>query len=402
MTDQILTTQLTSTLSPELLEDSVESRIVKIRPAATPLDQITRCIGHRKADSMKVAYYSVDIKPGSDTVSTGSRETTFDPNEDIAIGVNHEALFAPTDTVMLPDVMFHDADGRQHSLGGYVTRVADGKIYIRPNTTPFDGDGMEMVPEIPAGATVVRMGRAASELDVMTGLYNSLPVKDFNYCQIFKAQIESSTLQSLARKEVGWTFYDQEEVAVIDMRLGMEKTFLFGTRGRLELADEGGTEVLLTGGIWQQAGRDFSFEGSVDARSLPALMRKAFTCSGGSRAKVLIAGSGLVEQLSGLDYTRVVQSAGKSVHWGIDFDTIVSKFGTLNVIHSEIFDLCGHENDGIIIDPEYVTKYTHIPFNAQRLNLKQAGVRNTDAIVMTEASCVVLRYPEAHVRVTLD
>lgn len=216
----------------------------------------------------------------------------------------------------------------------------------------------------------------------------------------YKAQIESSTLYSLARKEVGWSFYDQEEVAIIDMRLGMEKTFLFGERNRFELPDGSG-EVLLTGGIWHQAGREFSFGGKVSADALPSLMRSAFTSSGGSRAKVMIAGSGLVERLSQLDYTRVVQASGKNVHWGIDFDTIVSKFGTLNIIHSEIFDLCGHADDGIIIDPEYVTKYTHIPFSAQSLNLKQAGVRNTDAIVMTEASCVVLRYPDAHLRVTL-
>ena len=38
-------------------------------------------------------------------------------------------------------------------------------------------------------------------------------------------QVEQSTLQKLANKEVGWTFSDQEEVAIIDMRQGMEKNW---------------------------------------------------------------------------------------------------------------------------------------------------------------------------------
>ena len=35
-------------------------------------------------------------------------------------------------------------------------------------------------------------------------------------CQIFKAQVEQSTFMKIANKEVGWTFSDQEEAAIID------------------------------------------------------------------------------------------------------------------------------------------------------------------------------------------
>ena len=87
------------------------------------------------------------------------------------------------------------------------------------------------------------------------------------------------------------------------------------------------------------------------------------------------------------------------VKWGIDFSEISSKFGKLYVLLSEIFDECGMENNGMIIDPEYLQKYSHIPFTTEELNLKVAGVRNTDALVLTEASCMVLRYPKAHLRI---
>ena len=85
--------------------------------------------------------------------------------------------------------------------------------------------------------------------------------------------------------------------------------------------------------------------------------------------------------------------------WGLDFTEIHSKFGTLYVMLSEVFDQCGRPADGIVIDPEYVVKYCHVPFRTERLNLRQSGLRNVDAIVITEASCLVLRYPAAHMQI---
>ena len=42
------------------------------------------------------------------------------------------------------------------------------------------------MPALPAGTRLVRMGRAATELDVQTAQFAALPQKDSNHCQIFK------------------------------------------------------------------------------------------------------------------------------------------------------------------------------------------------------------------------
>ena len=85
--------------------------------------------------------------------------------------------------------------------------------------------------------------------------------------------------------------------------------------------------------------------------------------------------------------------------WGIEFREIRTNFGCLYVLLSEIFDQCGHENDGFILDPDFLSKYVHVPFQTQTLSLRKSGVRNTDAVVLTEASCLVLRHPQAHMKV---
>ena len=203
----------------------------------------------------------------------------------------------------------------------------------------------------------------------------------------------------MANKEVDWTLNDQGEAAIYDMRLGMEKSFLFGIKQKIYDYQKR-ENVYLTGGIWHQAGKEFAYtEAGFTEETLVDMKREAFTGNAGSKRKVLLGGSAFISRLNKLTYSKVVNAGESVVKWGIDFSELRSKFGTLYVLLSEVFDECGMENEAMIIDPEYLQKYSHLPFGTEALNLKASGQRNTDAIVLTEASCLVLRYPKAHMRV---
>ena len=304
---------------------------------ATPIDQLSRWAGSKKSGSMVVDYYSVDTRPTSTKVTRSvegcSDNVGASRFQKVQLPVENADLFEASETVLVRGVGGYKPDGKTKSnqdLVLYVLRKSEDGASISAVTVNGQtiGEFENCIPTIPEGTMLVRMGRAASELDVQTPQFEALPQKSQNYCQIFKMQIEQSTLQKIANKEVGWTFSDQEEAAIYDMRLGMEKNFLFGVKSRVE--DPGKHEtIMLTGGIWE-------------------------------------------------------------MH---------SKFGKLYILLSEVFDECGMEYNGMIIDPEYLQKYSHIPFTTEQLNLKQAGVRNTDALVLTEASCMTLRYPKAHLRI---
>ena len=69
-----LTLDLATQASPELLRNEIDERIVKIRPMATPIDQISRQAGARACGSMVVDYYSVDTKPIEATVMSCERK----------------------------------------------------------------------------------------------------------------------------------------------------------------------------------------------------------------------------------------------------------------------------------------------------------------------------------------
>lgn len=394
-----LTTNLAEEHSPGLLRNEIDDRVVKIRPMSTPLDQISRYGGSRVCGSMKVEYYSVDTKPGSATLiqpysaPDDDRDTGSADGVKINLRTDCNEIFQPSTTILLPGVKGAD--------GGALVLYVEGNNGDSVSVT--NAVAGEKVPSIPAGSVLVRMGRAAAELDVMTAQFEAMPQKSYNLCQIFKSQVEQSTFMKISNKEVGWTFSDQEEAAIIDMRLGMEKSFLFGRRGRVTDRVKG-EEVLLTGGIWNQTDNEFAYNGSaqVDEEWLVKLCRQAFRHNAGSSKKVLIAGSDLIEKLHLCGSKRVLVNDASVTKWGLDFTEIHSKFGTLYVLLSEVFDQCGMPGAGMVVDPEYITKYCHVPFRTEKLNLRQSGVRNVDAIVITEASCLVLRYPESHMRIVAE
>ncbi len=383
-----LTTSVVNTLVPDLLLSEIDRRIVKIRPSSTPLDQISRLAGCRRCRSMVVDYYSVDTKPsGTKVRSTKVVDNMF------MISTEHDAIFAESETVMFPDTY---TDGGEPLVGYVVGRdLKDGVLVLPVNVETLDD---VIFPA--AGHGIVRMGRAAGELDVQTPQFEALPRKATNYCQIFKAQVEESTLQKLTNKEVGWTFNDQEEVAVIDMRQGLERNFLFGAKARIKHPTTH-EEIMLTGGIWYQTDHQFEYdtEDTLTEEFIVDLTRHAFEGASGSLRKVLVAGTGLIDRLNKIGFTRMASTNDSVTKWGIDFTELHSKFGTLFVVHSETFDQCGCPDNGMVIDPQYITKYSFIPMQAERLDLKSTGVRNTDAVVITEASCLVLRYPNAHLKV---
>ncbi len=403
-----LTTKNMNEAAPGLLRNSIDERIVKIRPMSTPIDQLSRCGQSRRAGSMTVEYYSVDTKQTEASVAEAAAggvgrvrsENIFSH----VVKTDADNIFDVSETVLVPGVEGYDASGAKGGpLVLYVVgKPESGGVEMAPvngEVVSSMGQTKISMPALPKGTRLVRMGRAATELDVQTPQFQALPRKASNNCQIFKMQVEQSTLVKIADKEAGWNFSDQEEAAIIDMRLGMEKNFIFGTPAKLFDPDKN-EYVYLTGGIWGQSER--SYELPVEGLSesdLVGLCRAAFTGNNGSKRKILIAGSSLMEALSRLEYSKAVRSGETKVKWGVEFKEFVSNFGSLYVLHSEVFDQCGHEDDGFILDPNYMTKYVHVPFQAEKLDLRKSGQRNTDAVVLTEASCLVLRYPGAHLRV---
>lgn len=403
----------------EFYTKDIDKRITKIRPMATPVDQISRYAKAQAADSFEVKYYSVGTRPIS--CKTTSAVEAQASGASVVLPIDDAKMFTLDDTIRVLGVkglynnkgVAYDANdentpdlvlcvcGRDASTSMPVVYAVNGNK---------DTDGQTIwVPAIPSGATLVRMGKACGELDVQTGRFNNIPTAEIQYCQNFMIQVEQSTFDKIAAKEVDWGFSDIEEDGIYDMRLAQENTYLFGVKNVINHPVKDGMATWFTGGIWYMAGKDIEV-GEWDADkncavisddNLVDITKDLFVGTGiGNKRKILLCGSDMLSAFSKIKSDKFRLKDTVEV-WNLKFKSWDTDFGEVLTIHHELFDVNGMSDCGFAMDPEYLTKKTHVSWSRNILDLKKAGVRRTDAVVIQEVSCLYLRYAKAHARMRL-
>jgi hypothetical protein len=397
----------------------IDKRITKIRPMATPVDQISRYAKAQHSDSFEVKYYSVGTRPIS--CKTVGEVTAQVSGQSITLEVDDPNMFTLDDTIRVVGVKGkYDDKGVAYDEGD--ENVPDLVLCVcgrndstsQPTVYAVNGnlDSNKQaiyVPAIPAGTTLVRMGKACGELDVQTGRFNNIPTAEVQYCQNFMIQVEQSTFDKIAAKEADWNFSDIEEDGIYDMRLSQENTFLFGVKNVIKHTTKNGMATWFTGGIWYMAGKDIEVgEWDQNAKcavisddNLVDITKDLFVGTGiGNKRKVLFCGSDMLAAFSKIKSEKFRLKDTVEV-WNLKFKSWDTDFGEVLTIHHELFDANGMADCGFAMDPEYLTKKTHVSWSRNILDLKKAGVRNTDAVVIQEVSCLYLRYGKAHARMRL-
>ena len=404
---------------PEFYSKDIDQRITKIRPMATPVDQISRYAKSQPSDSFEVKYYSVGTRPVTCKVKTAVTAQTSGAS--VSLDVDDANMFTLDDTIRVVGVpakyddkgvaYVADAEnvpdlvlcvcGRDASTNKPTVYAVNGNLDSNGQTT--------YVPAIPQGTTLVRMGKACGELDVQTGRFNSIPTAEVQYCQNFMIQVEQSTFDKIAAKEVDWSFSDIEEDGINDMRLSQENTFLFGVKNVIRHTTKNGMATWFTKGIWWMAGKDIEV-GKWDAEKgcavisdedLVDITKALFVGTGiGNKRKILFCGSDMLSAFSKIKSDKFRLKDTVEV-WNLKFKSWDTDFGEILTIHHELFDANGMSDCGLALDPEYLTKKTHVSWSRNILDLKKAGVRNTDAVVIQEVACLYLRYAKAHARMKL-
>ena len=239
-------------------QSEIDKRICEMKLESCPIDQILRSgTGTRHADSMIIKYYRIGQRPVVTTLGTAVTATNDGLGHAI-VPVNAKC-FDNMDTILFPGVQGYKSDGTtvdpNHPL---MVRVVGRNSSGAPIVIAINGvagsDNRYNLPDIPAGAVMLRLGRAAGERDVKTGSYYTMPEPSEQYCQRFIMQVEQSKIEQMLKTVVDWDFIKQERIAVDDMRGGIERTGLFGIKGRISWSDSG--EIYTTGGIYWEAGKD--------------------------------------------------------------------------------------------------------------------------------------------------
>lgn len=402
----------------EFYQADIEAKVLKVRPMSNPLDQISRYASNKHVGSFEVKYYSVGTRPvKTKVISTLNAQSS---GTSVKLSVQDPSIFTKDDTIFVPSVKaitdcygtaYDPADGKTPCLELIVVgRDTDGQplVYAVNGNKATDGQAL-WVPQIAAETVLIRGGKACGELDVQTGRFTNHPMPETQYLQNFMLQVEQSTFDKIADKVIEWNFSDIEEDGVYDFRRTVEKNYLFGTKNRIKHDSKEGALTWTTGGIWWMAGKDLEFgtwndeKGCVETtdEDLIDFTKDLFVGTGvGNKRKVLLMGSDFTAAAAKVESKKFIYRDTVEV-WDLKFKSWDTDFGEVLGIYCEAMDDHGLSDCAFALDPEYLGKRTHVNFGRTVLDLKKAGVRNTDAVVFQEVSGLILRYPSAHARVTL-
>ncbi len=404
----VTTLEFTDENSQDLISKTIDREVVKIKPHRYALDTLARSIkDKRHSNNPIVQYYSVSSLPPSTSVKTTYTAPT-NGDAQAAIDFAENAIIAVNETIIIPSVPGYKEDGS--SLDGtflvlnVVDRDASGKPICVPLNGPTKGTGKNTIPNLPAGTMIICGGRAASELQIRTDIYNVVPTPKEQYLQKHIIEIEESTYMEMSDKEVKWNFSDLTEQAIDNFRDRQNTSFWIGTKQKKKIKNKYNRkleETYFSEGIWWQAGKDFSFGGQpITAQNLVSLMKNAFVGNASSSTKILLGGSDFIEALEQVEYNQVVHVGSKKQKAGLEFDSIISKFGTLLVYHDQSLNDIGFSGKAFILDVDYLTKWGE-GWRAIPLDHIKTGESDSKGQVFIETCGLTLKNADAHTRVSL-
>ena len=418
-------------------QKQINKRICEMKLESCPIDQILRSANRSNhADSMIIKYYRVGQRPVYTTLQTAVAGTNNGLGNEIA-PVNPKC-FDNMDTILFPKVKGYKADGTTEDpyhplMVRVVGRTAAGApivIAINGKLNASAGNNYDL-PAIPEGAVMLRLGRAAGERDVKTGSYYTMPAPSEQYCQRYIMQVEQSKIEQMLKTVVDWDFIKQERIAVDDMRGGIERSGLFGIKGRISWSESG--EIYTTGGIYWEAGKDLEighwekkmttdangnkvpvtvtvegetktvYEYVIDQKELTRFVNAVIQDAGnGSRTKIFFVDNLIYQALANIktDHRIILQSESNYRNWNLDFESFSSMGTKILIYRHDAFNYMKMDGMGFCLDPRYLEKWVFGDWDRKEYDLRNLFVRNSDAVVMTEYSAWTLQFPNAHARVS--
>ena len=396
VTGDAVTTVEVNAAAPDLLMSTVSQKITEMKPARTPLDTIIRHATAKKVESFKTDYYAVDVLPFVDT--TAALYTKPATGVELAeITVTNVDMWRQDDTALAVGIV--GSDSLDLVLFVADVDVANSKLKVQALNGTAEGT-LIVVPTIAVTTTLVRMGNCKAQKDASTSPYAMIPEKDYNYCQIFMAQIEEGTYEAIHKKEVQWGFSDFEALGIYDMKTTIELSYLFGFRK--EFIDKLGRDTKYAcGGITRGITKAVTYgtggaDRTVTNDTVIGWCEDAFTGNSGSDTRILFTGSKLTKYISGIDFTKQLGGNSTEMKFGIEWKVIATNFGKLLWKQHPLFSEIGWDEKGIILDVNQLEKHEFLPMSARELDLLTSGQSKVKAKAIDEASCPILRYPDTH------
>ena len=165
----------------------------------------------------------------------------------------------------------------------------------------------------------------------------------------------------MALKEVDWGLNDQIEVATTKFR-EIRNHFaerVLKEKQPLPLPMVRPAQPILRKVYFGRLRKCTNCQANQPKKDLIKMAKYVFTGQSGSNRKILLMGSDFNLSLSLIDSVqKQTDSKNTEVRWGLTWRIITTNFGEFNAMPYDLLDRIGMSNEAIIIDPDYIDKWT--------------------------------------------
>jgi hypothetical protein len=394
----------------EFIRKSLDPVLLKLEPYNNFLDSIGRQIKTTKHIKSQVyEYYTQGYLPSevelSAAVAADINQTAINTSDNLAIAIN-ETLIVEGVPGYLPGTSTTDP------LRDLVLVVVDRDSSGKPICRAVNGKGTNnLIPAIAlpgAGSDpilIARSTRAASEKQIRTDVFTSLPQKTYQYLQKAIAEVEMSTFFEMAEKEIKFNFSDATERTLIEYRREVTNGYWRGVKAKLQIANkyrDKAEDTYFSEGIWNgSTAEDFNFNGVLPtANTLIDLFERSFSAPSSSDTKILCCSTPVLTALQKVQWNSNIYLGDRVEFMNFKMTRLISNFGEFLIFHSKDMNECGLRGKAFILDPNYLVKVT-MGWRSINIDNVKNGDADSKSLILTEPSALILKNPEAHLRVHL-
>lgn len=389
---------------PEHNKATVSKKLSQILPSNYPLDTLLRNINAGQTKSDKYEFYSI-VNRG--TYGTVGKLSTAQTDSPVAIQLSEGChsmsldgcLFVPSYNVS----------------GGKATKVTSGGIPLHPLILHIVGINYAEktitvvginapCPALDADTKVYRMASAKDQSVARSEDPMATPTKDWNYVQRNLCTVSENIFQALQEKEVEYGIAEFKAQALLDFRFQNEMTALLGGT---PLVPEFVDPISMKRKLFMRGLLGFDIANFVRTQGaseepiehfLNRAMEGIFSGNNGSESRLLLYGPGFATKIadSGV-WQKQLEAAKTEIKFGITWKIIETNFGQLLGIMHPGLGLAGpYSNAGFVIDPANIRRIEQLPLQETKLELKKAGIQNSNDVTLDEAWTLEVTNPLTH------
>lgn len=386
-------------------KNSVSKKLAKVMPSRTPLDSMLRNIGTGTCKSDKYEFFSIVARGIKAVVgATVTAAASIDKSTTITLSSGAHCLSKDGD-LLVPN----------YNVSNGAASVVSKGVAVRPliiHIVDVDGDTITVVgvnapvPAFAKDTVLYRLANAADQTIAMSHDPQSVPTKDFNYCQRNLCTVSENLFQTLQEKEVEFSMAELKEQALYDFRWQAEMTAIFGANAGLgeNFRDtKTGKRKLHMRGILDFPIQDIDFSqtdyNTVDiAEKLNEMCEDIFAGNNGSEERLFIYGPEVATMMANSAVWQKRMDAAKTeVKWGVKWKLIETNFGTLRGVMQPGFGLLGgYSKCALVVDPANIRRVEQVPLTSRNLDLLSAGISNSKDVVLEEAYTLEVTNPKTH------